>query len=425
MKHYALNFLAFFSLNAFALDEAVIRKNLDFYVAKAWNETNGTFNSHENPFELPVVDQKVTLKTAASHVTAFYRAASLFKSEKYRLLASKQLAFMKQHFLKVDAKGWPLAFALQDDSDSSASSVEQAQFLTALVAFFEANPTAQVFDGEIFRYFSAFYHRYHDQVQGGLLDFESGEVPAGAAPKSLAGNLLPALGFLLDLERILSLPRKHSELEEASLRCVRKLLYEIAAGLANQGVNPLRQWVNSEFQADWQDFLPMDRLQKVDFGHQLAAVRFLLLMASNQRVIQDKNMRLALRDQAFTLLRWLMAKPNFDRMHGGVFASAEGDSVAAGKVASEQIEALMMLQMAAKILTKYDRVRYPEAIRRKEQIEAFYLAHFIDGKDGGEWSELAREGKVLPKSQKILNGKTALSLVELARVQRLYRLEPN
>ncbi|MBD1388773.1 AGE family epimerase/isomerase [Neiella sp. HB171785] len=314
--------------------------------------------------------------------------------------AKAAASFQLQHMLGEDRHGqYFLSWVSESGQDNSTrlDIWQQSYGLCGLVELYRQTGDQQLLQ-TIHRLHEALVSRFQDQQYGGFWGaYELIDGPEKGS-KSLQSLMYPVTAYLANLWLA----------DAANRASYQAILQQHIELLAQIGWNQQQQWVNVEFDDQWQ---PCESTEEavcsaVSPGHnfQLAA---LLLRASDWPFI-GASQQLQLRSRGDRIITATLAKPIYGQngIAGGFARSFEplsNEVVDSRKAWWQHCEAIIALSLL------------PAQRANRDLLLAFFLAHFQDQQFGGEYFFVDADNQPVTKELKGSIGKSAYHSVEMVR----------
>jgi mannose/cellobiose epimerase-like protein (N-acyl-D-glucosamine 2-epimerase family) len=333
--------------------------------------------------------------------------------------AKRSAEFLLTKMVRRDATG-PYFLSAVDAQGSEVTPKtelvvnEQAYGLNGLVALYQVTRDPRLLD-TIREAYAAFYKRFHDAEHGGFFDTFDRATGKPVRTKSYNSTVYVATSFLLELSAVDTERKAGYE----------KVLRELGDRVAGDFFDPKTGWIVENFTNDWKPEWRGWQKQGENtigvVGHNFQAAWFLMRLADTFE--GDATRQAKYRATAREILGSMLDKPVVDWERGGfgdVFKRETSEPMwHTNKAWWQQAEAILSLTLAERdgILSGAAADRAKIA---RDQGLAFYLKHFIDRKNGGEFDNVDKDGNPTPDAVKGSLGKSTYHTVELARYMTDY-----
>jgi len=320
---------------------------------------------------------------------------------------------------------------------------EQAYGLCGLVALYAVDPTP---DGlrRIDEYYRAFRARFKDRGRGRTGFFSRYGLPGAASPgpnatKNFDSTVYVGTAFLLELHaaaaRVAAAPgvdAGHRDLAAAVRDTAAADLTELADAVADRMADAADKtgFLVEHFDAEWKPAWPDDRKADGDtigvVGHNFQAAWF-LLRASELPAAKQSGRGATYAAKAAGILTSMLARGEgrpVDFRRGGFrngFLRAGGTMFGGwggNKHWWQQAEGILALTLAERLKVRTT----PDAAEVRDRAFQFFVDHFVDRQQGGEFDEVQEDGRrVVGEDMQPVDrpkghaGKSAYHTVELYR----------
>jgi mannose/cellobiose epimerase-like protein (N-acyl-D-glucosamine 2-epimerase family) len=411
-----------------------------FYIRYSWDDELGSFGS-EVEMDGSRISNTRYLIASSQLLYGLAFGGNWNQQTKEAEMARRQARFVLQKMIITGDQGPYFKVAVDQNGydlnkQISLSCSEQAEGFFGLVALYSKTRSPELLR-QIDVLFDSFYRRLHDDQKLGFFDdfdlmtgrplFPGREVSS----KSYGSTVTVATSFLIDLAK-LNTPRQRRYVA---------LMEELLDIVTDHFIDSETGWIFENFTSDWKPAWRDWQVQKVRAkdggdrtrdvsvgrtGHNYEAAWLLMRGATELKYISAEKKTKYL-SAARVILVSMLKSNSLDRERGGVFDTfiRETDSPMwhQNKVWWQQTKAMLALAKAISI-GLFSEAGSEEissvASIQLDKIVSFYFDHFVDYKNGGEFSILSREGVPVVGEPKGQREKASGHSVELSRFMSEY-----
>lgn len=417
------------------------QRSNDFFIRYSWDNELGSFAS-EVEMDGSRISNTRYLIASSQMLYGLAYGVNWNQQTRETEMARRQARFVLQKMIVTNDQGPYFKVAVDHigydlNKQRSLSASEQAEGFFGLVALYSKtrNPTLL---RQIDVLFDSFYRRFHDDQNFGF--FDDFDLMTGrpllpgreVSSKSYASTVTVATSFLIDLAQS-NTPRQRRYVA---------LMEELLDIVADRFIDIETGWIVENFTSDWRPAWRDWQVQKAKAkdgddsssrdvsvgrtGHNYEAAWLLMRGATELKYISPEKKAKYLASARVILVSMLNSN-SLDRERGGVFDAfiRETDSPMwhQNKVWWQQTKAMLALAKAISV-GLFSEAGSEElaslALIQLDKIVRFYFDHFVDDKNGGEFSVLSREGVPVAGEPKGQREKASGHSVELSRFMSEY-----